>query len=114
MNADHIRTIVERELANFRYETGAGAFGRPWSAGRVTDGIATLRDSRLEPEPTTIRGHPNALAESAGWIVARAAHELLVVYDPRSNEFALAEPDGARSVRDIGVRGDLIGTFLAA
>lgn len=47
------------------------------------------------------------------WLVA-LADQYLLVYDPAAGEFALAEAGGSVDATDIGVRGDVVGTFLAA
>jgi hypothetical protein len=56
----------------------------------------------------------NSVEKHEVWLVATAAHGLSVAFDPVAREFTLVEPAGNEEVNDINVRGDLVGTFLAA
>lgn len=120
MTPDEVSAVVARELAAFRYDPPAYALvGTPWSAARVARGVEELRAALVPPRPVSL-AVPDPLPPFAGhtavrpaWIVAEA-RGYLVVYDPAAGEFGLAEPGGGADATDIHVRGDLVGTFLAA
>lgn len=119
MTPADVTSLVERELATFRYDPpppGSGLLGRPWSAERVARGVEDLRAALVPPRRATllVRALGASVAERReAWVVAEAAG-LVVVFDPAAREFALAEPAEEGALADINVRGDLVGTFLAA
>src|SRR5688500_17745653 len=83
MTSSEVTAVVERELANFRYESPAtGLLGRPWSAERVAAGVARLRSALVPPRRVTLQvsGAEGAQRREA-WTIAQA-HGLEVLYDP--------------------------------
>jgi len=119
MTPDAVSALVERELAEFRYDPPApdsGLLGTSWSAERVARGIDALRAALVPPRPVALRVQAfgtRDLESREAWAVAEV-DGLLVVYDVVACEFALAELAVDGEVADINVRGDLVGTFLAA
>ena len=120
MTSADVSALVAHELASFHYEVpppGSGLLGKPSSVERVMAGVEALRAALVPPRRVVLRvkalGSEQVETREA-WIVATAAHELLVAFDPAANEFALVGPQGDGEVGDINVRGDLVGTFLAA
>ena len=119
MTPADVAALVDRDLAAFRYDPpgeGAGLLGRPWSAERVARGLEALRAALVPPRRVRLSVRASGARDAErreAWVVAATA-ELLVVYDPTAGEYALAESAGEGVVADIDVRGDLVGTFLAA
>ena len=120
MTAAEISALVERELATFHYEppsSDSGLLGKPWSVERVMTGVHALRAALVPPRLVVLRRNKfgvNGVEKHEAWLVATAAQGFSVAFDPIAKEFALVEPAGNEEVNDINVRGDLVGTFLAA
>jgi hypothetical protein len=122
MTSAEITSIVEREISGFRLEApapGNGLLGTPWTADRIARGIEALRVALVDPFPialtmqgvAAVSGHPAEAREA--WVVAET-NGLLVIFVPEASEFCLASACDPKEALDIGVRGDLVGTFLAA
>ena len=118
MTPADVAARVERELSAFRAgdpPAGPGLLGRPWSADRVARGVEALRTALVPPRPVALLVPPGAggAERRKAWVVA-SARGMLVVLNPAAGEFALADPAGEGEAVDLDVRGDLVGTFLAA
>ena len=116
MTQDEVVALVERELADYRYEPGPGLVGQPWTTERVAQELAALRAALVPPKRATLlvesyTGEP--LRTSEAWVVVEASDGTVVVYEPASNDFWLVERQVSGDFRTFGVNGDLAGTFMA-
>ncbi len=116
MTREEVTALVERELANYRYEYVPGLVGDPVPAERVAQELAALRAALVSPRRATVHvsshtGEP--LHTSEAWVVAEGEDGTVVVYDPLSEDFWLVEGEEHDGYRTFGVNGDLVGTFMA-
>ena len=116
MTQDQVSALVEREIANYRYQWVPGLVGDPSSPERVIRELAELRSCLVAPRQTTVQvesytGEP--LRTSDAWVVAESADGTVVVYEPTSQDFWLVEWQEHEGFRTFGVNGDLVGTFMA-
>ncbi len=116
MTQDEVAALVEREIAEYRYEPGPGLVGQPWTTERVAQELAALRAALVPPRRATLHvesytGEP--LHASEAWVVAEAADGTVVVYEPASHDFWLVQREASGDFRTFGVNGDLAGTFMA-
>ena len=116
MTQDQVAALVEREIANYRYQSVPGLVGDPLSHERVTRELTELRSCLVAPRQTTVQvesytGEP--LRTSDAWVVAEGADGTVVVYEPTSQDFWLVEGQEREGFRTFGVNGDLVGTFMA-
>ena len=116
MTQDQVSALVEREIANYRYQWVPGLVGDALSPERVIRELAELRSCLVPPRRTTVQietytGEP--LRTSDAWVVAEGADGTVVVYEPASQDFWLVEREERAGFRTFGVNGDLVGTFMA-
>lgn len=121
MTKSKLLELVESQLREFRYEVPADALGRPWSDEKVRAELRELQASLVAPalERCEMRDTFDQMrAESAEyrelWVVAvDGARGFKVFYDPEAEEFCLATFQADSVPQTIGVRGDLVSTFMA-
>jgi hypothetical protein len=114
--------LVELELRNFGHSVPAQGttVGIPWSADKVAAGVSNLHASLVTPYLQEF-ALGDSFEEATSpilklvkyWIVAKTPH-YCEYFDPALREFGLANlPSGSDTPRTIGVRGDLVTTFLS-
>src|SRR4051812_15071632 len=116
MTQEQVSALVERELANYRYEWVPGLIGDPLPATRVAEELVALRTALVTPRRATLHVESYTgefLRTSEAWVVAEAADRTVVVYEPASHDFWLVEGKERDGFRTFGVNGDLVGTFMA-
>ena len=116
MTREQVTALVERELANYRYEYVPGLIGNPISADRVAQELTALRTALVSPRRATVHvashtGEPLRTGEA--WVVAQASDGTVVVYEPASQDFWLVEGQEHDGFNTFGVNGDLVGVFMA-
>jgi hypothetical protein len=121
---DQLASIVRTELESYAPpQLRPGALGEPLPASWFETKLAEMRRSLVDPYWTDIRDEDSASRKLVVLKVAVVADDgagSLVAFDPRGEgEFVLAQrdadPDAARGVGIVscGVRGDVVGCFLA-
>jgi hypothetical protein len=110
---------VERDIADHQARR-PGRLGTVRSAERVRAELAALSRALIPPVPGhfAVRDAGPQLTTpepelATYWVVAQDPDGTVVFYDEVADEFGLAEatPDG--DLETVGVRGDLLGVFLA-
>lgn len=120
MEAAEPEQLVGRQIAEYDYQVPDGAIGNPFSPEKVERYLDDLRDSLVRPYLQQIElldtkkqvDAPNPIFAEY-WIVADDRNGGLVCFDPDANEFLLAHQLENDRVATIGVRGDLVGVFMA-
>lgn len=109
---------VEREIAGYQQRRPVQLGSR--SAERVRAELAALSRALVPPVPGRFAVRDSGVQLTTPdpqlatfWVVAQDPDGTVVFYDEASDEFGLAEatPDG--ELETVGVRGDLLGVFLA-
>jgi hypothetical protein len=115
MRADEVNALVQREIAEFRYEPSDDTIGTAWSAERVASEIELLRASLVQPQLTTVEiGDPDPGSNRQLWLVTNTLENgYLVVFDPEAQVFGLAVAGKAPPPQTVSVWGDLVSTFMA-
>ena len=116
---DALRARVQREVASFVYSVPNRAIGNPMSSDDVKRHVDELRASLVSPYVARI-----VLRDSADQIIANPPITMecpivaddgthLVFYDDSMEDFGLAQRDLGDNLETIGVRGDVVGVFMA-
>jgi len=115
MRADEVAALVEREIADFRYDPSEGTIGRPFGPERVASEIELLRASLIQPQLATVEfGFPDPGPSRQLWLVTRTLENgYLVVFDQESQCFGLAVVGENPTPETVAVWGDLVSTFMA-
>ena len=120
MDAAEVASRVDADLDAYFYlplsREEAGTSGTPWSEQRERTELALLRQSLVSPvliDVVDVDQSPSRRNLVKLWLVAVAPNNSLVLYDPISDEFALAVGDPSDRPETINVRGDLCSTFIA-
>lgn len=123
MNKEELQQYCVQELAEYEYSVSEDALGNPWPTEKVEAQLKECAAAIVEPYQKLIvlrdtleqiKAMPPILCEV--WVVADDKKGSIVFYDPKREEFGLAqyspgtEPDIASS---INVNGDFVGTFMA-
>lgn len=118
MDPETVIVRVERDIADYQGRGTGRSTGR--SAERVRAELAALSRALIPPVPGrfAVRDAGPQLTTpepelATYWVVAQDPDGTVVFYDEVADEFGLAEatPDG--DLETVGVRGDLLGVFLA-
>ncbi len=120
MDAAHLEQLVQREIAEYRYEVHDGLIGNPLSPEKVQRYLDDLRHSLVRPRLQQIElrdtinqiDTPNPIIAEC-WVVADDRNGYLVCFDPDANEFMLAAQFDNGHLATINVRGDLVGVFMS-
>ncbi len=120
MDAGLIEQLVQREIDEYRYEVPDNSIGNPWSPEKVQRQLANLRDAVVPPRAQKIQLRDTFDQINAAnpitveyWVVADDGNRNLVCFDPDTNEFVLAQRSEDGYIATVGVRGDLVGVFMA-
>ena len=116
MTREQVSALVERQLANYRYEYVPGLVGEPIPDEAVARELTELRAALVPPRQATVHVSTHAgepLRTSDAWVVAESVDGTVVVYEPASQDFWLVEGEERDGYRTFGVNGDLVGTFMA-
>jgi hypothetical protein len=110
MTSQELAIQLRDEVDRYDYPRVEGILGALWTPERVNVEIALLRNALVEPSQRTL--HVYERPNETVWLVA-ALDEVAIYFDEARGEYGLGsiQPDG--SVRDWGVYGDLLGTFMA-
>jgi hypothetical protein len=117
---DGLRQQIVREIDSYVYAVPPDAIGDPCPEDKVQAQLDQLRQSLVSPylQSMTLRDTTDQITaippNSAEYIVVADDGEFyLVFYDPQSREFGLAQPVPDDLPVTIGVRGDVVGVFMA-
>ena len=117
---DDLQSQIVGEIDSYVYSVPAEAVGNPWPKEKVQAHIDQLRQSLVRPysQSVTLRDTPDQFAANPPKIaqyviVADDGESNLVFFDPHSNEFGLAQRVAGGQPVTIGVRGDVVGVFMA-
>ena len=116
MTSKDVEKLVAGEIASYAYPVVEGTVGRPWSADRVASELELLKSALVSPRPAKmhVRDECNKLVRtSPAWVVAQVATGEVVVFEPATREFWLAEGEEPDGLTTYGVNGDLVGVFMA-
>ena len=107
-----LERYVVNELDNYQYEVSDDALGNPQSDEWVRGQLAELRDALVKPQwrDVELRDRPRDSGSRQCVLVADDGDTYQVYYDPVEREFVLAVHDPPET---IGVRGDVVGCFMA-
>jgi hypothetical protein len=119
MDLDTLRRVVENEIENYRYNPSTNMVGTAWDEERVCAELAAMKAALVAPYWTDVElrdTHQQITATPAlsrrCAVVADDLNGMLLVFDPVESEFMLA-----MRLKDelltIGVRGDVVGCFMA-
>jgi len=108
---------IAHEIDEYRYEPGPGLLGRPWNSERVQSELEALRAALVSPMAVRLSAPDTAADPSASrgphFLVARDGAGNGVFYDQDADEFGLAHVRSDGALEPLGVRGDLVGVFMA-
>ena len=115
MTKNEVAALVQREIDGFRYEVPADSLGTPLARHEIERQLQQLKEALVEPSLEALEIQPPDSPDQAKlWLVAvDGAGGFKVFYDPEHNDFCLAAFGQGGSPHSIGVRGDLVGTFMA-
>jgi hypothetical protein len=127
MNSNHteaeylsrLRREVERSIDGYVYEVPDDAIGNRMTDAAISDGLAQLRASLVEPYWTEVevRDTFEQVKTDSGpqrkcAVIADDGKGMLLMFDPLENSFVLAHWCKTELIT-IGVRGDAVGCFLS-
>jgi hypothetical protein len=120
MNSEALAELVLRQINAYQYQPpSSGLIGNPFPPEKVSGYIALLRQALVKPYPQRfvleevaeqVHREPPECADY--WVVAEA-DEYLEWYDPQTGDFGLALRSQTGLPVSIGVRGDVVGVFIA-
>jgi hypothetical protein len=114
---EDLRRFVESEVDSYIYEVSGESVGNPWSDQKVQTGIQRMRAALVEPYWTDVELRdtyvlPTPPLKRRCAVVADDGRGTLLLWDPETEYFVLADRDGA-DLFTYNVRGDAVGCFLA-
>ena len=116
---DALRIRVQRDVESYVYTVPEGALGNPLPTDRVQTLMDELKAALVEPYMTSVALRdafdqcavdPPTTVQYA--IVADDGVNV-VFYDDTADEFGLAQRGSSGGIETIGVRGDVVGVFMA-
>jgi hypothetical protein len=117
---EEIVARVEQEVRDYQYRPAPGARGRSWTPDRVRAELAALERALNPPKRAKfeVRDGAEQLTDpepeiALYWLVARDMEGTVVFYDEADDEFGLGEVTPEGHLATVGVRGDLVGVFMA-
>ena len=110
MTREQLAAQLREEIDSYEYPQVEGTVGTLWTQERVAGEIALLRESIVEPCQRVL--HVYEKPDEVVWLVA-AEREVAVYFDESRGEFGLGSLAADGSIRDWGVYGDFVGTFMA-
>jgi hypothetical protein len=120
MDSERLAELVLQQIDGYQYDPPPGLIGTAFSPEKVRRYIQQLRQALVKPYPQRfelretaeqIGREPPELAEY--WVVAEGGGGYLEWYDPEHGEFGLGVRNGSGMPISIGVRGDVVGVFIA-
>ena len=110
MTSEELATQLLDEVDHYDYPRVEGSFGAFWTPERVAEEIALLRGALVQPSQRTLHVYerPNEIV----WLVA-SLDEVAVYFDEVRGECGLGSIQSDGSVKDWGIYGDFVGTFMA-
>ena len=112
VNLEELERYVLEQVESYRYEVSDTALGRPMSQDWVEQQLAELRTALVKPEWRLVTNSdmPKEGETPSAHACALVAEDdnFELYYDPVEEEFVLA--CGAET---FGVRGDVVGCFMA-
>ena len=116
---DALRIHVQREIESYVYTVPDCAVGNPLPADRVQTLMDELKATLVEPYMTSVALRDTfdqcAVDRSISVQYAIVADDGInvVFYDDTADEFGLAQRGSSGGIETIGVRGDVVGVFMA-
>jgi hypothetical protein len=120
MDSERLAELVLRQIEGYRYDPPPGLIGNALPPEEVRRYIERLRQALVRPYLQ--RFELRETAEQIGrehpeyaeyWVVAEGGGDYVEWYDPERGEFGLAVRGGSGVPVSIGVRGDVVGAFIA-
>jgi hypothetical protein len=110
MTSEEVALRLREEVDAYEYPHVEDSVGTFWTPERVAAEVALLRESLVEPSPCIL--HVYEHPEETVWLVATDG-DVAVYLDEARSKFGLGGLEADGSIRDWGVYGDLVGTFMA-
>jgi hypothetical protein len=120
MDSDRVAALVLGQIDAYQYAPPSGLTGNPFPVSKVRGYIERLRQSLVAPyvQRFELRETADQIGSGAPqygdyWVVAEGDGGYLEWYDPRTGEFGLGLREHSALPISIGVRGDVVGVFIA-
>jgi hypothetical protein len=110
MTGQELATQLRGQVDRYNYPRVGGALGTFWTPERVAHEIALLREALVEPSQRKLCVYERP--DETVWLVA-TLDEVAVYFDEARGECGLGSIQVDGSIKDWGVYGDLVGTFMA-
>ncbi len=119
MDLDQLAREVSQAIETYTYDYPPGMLGQPWDAGRIAAHLDAMRGALVLPRWALVALRDTIeqirSAEPAKYrcaIVADDRKGTFLVFDVEDKAFMLARDDG-NGLESFGVRGDVVGCFMA-
>jgi hypothetical protein len=110
VNSQDFAARLRAEIDSYEYPRVEGTVGTMWTAQRIAEELDLLRQCLVTPTRRTL--HVYGKRDEDVWLVALQG-SVAVYFDESRDEFGLGSLEVDASIRDWGVYGDFVGTFMA-